>query len=85
MVAADALANRGFVGRFSTGKPVEAGGRVGTVDSGYRCRCGGTVFGDVERRRWARCVVCERVVDRELARERGVEMRVGETGVAGLV
>ena len=37
-----------------------------TIDCGYLCKCGSVVAGDQGERRWERCVVCERVVEREV-------------------
>lgn len=45
---------------------ITGGWRVkGTLQCAYLCKCGNAVLGDQAARRWARCVICERVVDSE--------------------
>lgn len=56
---------------------------VATVDCGYLCKCGVGVFGDLEARKWARCVVCQRVVEREVGGTAGVVGVVGSVGLVG--
>lgn len=60
------------------------GKAVGTVSTSYLCRCGEFVPGNHALRGWARCVICERVVDRRRMGGLGEGVGVVMVGNRGL-